>query len=263
MTDSSFINPSRNLRRSRTVLSRTALVTASFALAQAQPSANDAARFLEQATFGPNSRLISEVQAPGFAAFIEQQFTLATSTYPNLPLQPTSIPPTCTGICIRDNYTMYPVQVTFFKNALTKDDQLRQRVAFALQQILVTSGLTVTQPSWMTPYLKIFDRNAFGNFRTLLYDITLNPAMGNYLNMAGNLKTAPNENYGREVLQLFSIGTILLNPDGTHTLDPAGSSSPVPSYTQAIVGAFSRVFTGWNFVAPQTQAFRITSIRWW
>lgn len=142
---------------------------------------------------------------------------------------------------------MYPIQVTFFKNALTGQDQLRQRVAFALQQILVVSGLTATQPSWMTPYLQIFDKDAFGNFRQLLQDITLNPAMGLYLNMAGNTKNAPNENYGREILQLFSIGVDDLRADGSVVNDSHGN--PAPSYTQAIVDAFSRVFTGWNFAA--------------
>jgi uncharacterized protein (DUF1800 family) len=99
----------------------------------------------------------------------------------------------------------------------------------------------------MTPYLQIFDRNAFGNFRTLLGDITLNPAMGLYLNMAGNNKTLPNENYGREVLQLFSLGLNELNQDGSVVTD--GNGNPVPTYTQATVDAFSRVFTGWNYCA--------------
>jgi uncharacterized protein (DUF1800 family) len=211
----------------------------------AQPSANEAARFLEQATFGPNATLIAHVQAVGFSAFLDEQFALPASSYPTLPLQPTTVPLTCTGTCVRDNYSMYPIQMTFFKNALLGQDQLRQRVAFALQQIMVTSGLTVTQPSWMTPYLQIFDNDAFGNFRQLLQEITLNPAMGAYLNMAGNTKAAPNENYGREVLQLFTIGLNELHADGSVVTDSQGN--PVPSYTQAIVDAFSRVFTGWNF----------------
>jgi uncharacterized protein (DUF1800 family) len=216
-------------------------------VATGQPSANDAARFLEQATFGPNASLIAHVQAIGFSAFLDEQFGLPVSSYPTLPLQPTTVPRTCTGTCVRDNYSMYPIQVTFFKNALTGQDQLRQRVAFALQQILVVSGLTATQPSWMTPYLQVFDKDAFGNFRQLLQDITLNPAMGLYLNMAGNTKNAPNENYGREILQLFSIGVDDLRADGGAVNDSHGN--PAPSYTQAIVDAFSRVFTGWNFAA--------------
>jgi uncharacterized protein (DUF1800 family) len=86
---------------------------------------------------------------------------------------------------------MYPLQAAFFRNALEGEDQLRQRVAFALQKIFVVSGLEVTQPSWMAPYLTVLHRNAFGNFRQLLSDVTLNPAMGNYLDMAGNRRQSP------------------------------------------------------------------------
>jgi hypothetical protein len=225
-----------------------AMALAFAATVEAQtPSTTDTVRFLEQATFGPNDSLIAHVQAIGFEAFLEEQFALPASSYPNLPLQPTTVPTNCTGTCVRDNYTMYPLQVQFFKNALTGPDQLRQRVAFALQQIMVASGLTITQPSWMSPYLQVFDNNAFGNFRQLLNEITLNPAMGEYLNMAGNNKSAPNENYGREVLQLFTIGLNILNADGSVVTDANGN--PVPSYTQPIVDAFSRVFTGWNLAA--------------
>jgi uncharacterized protein (DUF1800 family) len=98
----------------------------------------------------------------------------------------------------------------------------------------------------MAPYLQILDRNALGNYRQLLYEITLNPAMGNYLDMAGNNATNPNENYAREVLQLFSIGLNQLNEDGTPVLQ---SGQPVPVYDQSVVNAFARVFTGWNFAA--------------
>jgi uncharacterized protein (DUF1800 family) len=211
------------------------------------PTTADTIRFLEQSTFGPNQTLVNHVQSIGFAAFLQEQFAAPISTYPNLPLQPTTVPTTCTGTCILQNYTMYPLQVQFFTNALTGSDQLRQRLAFALQQIMVTSALTVNQPSWMSPYLQIFAQDAFSNFRTLLGDITLNPAMGSYLNMAGNLKSAPNENYGRESLQLFTVGLNLLNADGSLMLDQNGN--PIPTYTQPTVDAFSRVFTGWNLAA--------------
>jgi uncharacterized protein (DUF1800 family) len=212
------------------------------------PTTADTVRFLEQSTFGPNQSLITHVQSVGLDGFLTEQFNTPPSGYPALPLQPTTVPPTCTGMCVTTNYTMYPLQVTFFTNALTQPDQLRQRVAFALQQLMVASGLTVTQPSWMTPFLNIFSNDAFGNFRTLLGDITLNAAMGEYLNMAGNNKSAPNENYGREVLQLFSVGLNLLNSDGSLTLDSSGN--PIPTYTQPTVDAFARVFTGWNLKAP-------------
>jgi uncharacterized protein (DUF1800 family) len=210
-------------------------------------------RFLEQSTWGPNDPLISAVQGVGIAAFLQGQFTAPPSSYPPLPLWPSTAPMTCDAICVRDNYSMYPLQRRFFSNALYGQDQLRQRVAWALHQMFVVSGRDITLPSWMAPYLQILDRNAFGSYRQLLYEITLNPAMGRYLDMVTSTRTNPNENYAREILQLFSIGTDLLNPDGTPQLDALGE--PLPSYDQAIVDGFTKVFTGWRLapnVAPGT-----------
>ena len=218
------------------------------------PTRADTVRFLEQATFGPTSSLVDHVQAIGFRAFLEEQFRAPISSYPTLQLYPTTRDTTACpngSTCQRDNYTMYPLQNRFFVNALYGEDQLRQRVAFALHQIIVVSGVEVTQPSWMAPYLQTLDRHAFGNYRDLLYDITLNPAMGNYLDVNGNTRTRPNENYAREILQLFSIGTVRLNLDGSAQLDDGGQ--PIPTYTQDTVNAFARVFTGWRFApAPAT-----------
>lgn len=209
----------------------------------------DAVRFLEQATWGPNDQYVAFVQQIGVEAFLSQQLAQGVSTFPDLPLVPNTAPnPPPTPTYIRDNYTMYPLQNFFFTNALYGSNQLRQRVAWALHTVLVVSGVDVTHPSQIKPYLEVLENDAFGNYRTLLEDITLNPAMGRYLNMAGNTKTAPNENYGREVLQLFSIGLNMLNPDGTVMRD--GSGNPIPTYNQSIVHDFSRVFTGWNFHAP-------------
>ena len=100
----------------------------------------------------------------------------------------------------------------------------------------MVSGVEITQPSWITPYLQLLDRHALGNYRDLLYEISRNPAMGNYLDIAGNTKANPNENYAREILQLFSIGTTRLNDDGTPQLDGAGQ--PIPTYTQETVVEF-------------------------
>ena len=219
-----------------------------FRPASAGPSAADTVRFLEQATWGPTPELVQHVQRVGLERFLDEQFEAPASGYPTLPLYPrTRNQATCpnNSTCQRDNYTMYPVQNRFFVNALYGPDQLRQRVAFALHQILVVSGVEVTQPSWMTPYLQILDRGAFGSYRQLLYDITRNPAMGNYLDVNNNTRTRPNENYAREVLQLFSIGTVRLNPDGTQQLDASGQ--PIPTYDQTTINNFSRVFTGWRF----------------
>jgi len=146
---------------------------------------------------------------------------------------------------LRDNYSPYPLQKQFMVSALTGQDQLRQRVAFALHEMIVTSSkdLNFYETSWYAPYLQTIDRDAFTNFRTLLFDITLNPAMGRYLDMAGNSRVAPNENYARELMQLFSIGTDMLNPDGTPILDANGNR--VPTYGQTEITNFARVFTGW------------------
>jgi len=221
----------------------------------ASSGAADTVRLLEQATWGPTSAEVARVQALGFRAYLNQQFNAPISGYPSLPLYPTDTALGCPSgttqaNCLRDNYSMYPLQVKFFQNALStgsQSDQLRQRVAFALHQVFVVSGRDIQFPAWMAYYLQILDRNAFGNFRNILQEITLNPAMGEYLNMRGNLRTNPNENYAREILQLFSIGTDELNLDGTPKLDAQGKR--IPSYTQDTINNFARLFTGWNLAA--------------
>jgi uncharacterized protein (DUF1800 family) len=222
----------------------------------------DAVRFLEQASWGPTSADIAHVKAVGFVSYLNEQFSVPVtnsakgSNYPDLvfPLddQATQCPSTSTDpnynqtVCNRDNFSIYPLQRTFYSNSLYGPDQLRQRVAFALHQILVVSGASeVNRPSWLTIYLQALDRNAFGNYRTLLQEITLTPAMGEYLDMRLSTRTNPNENFGREVLQLFSIGTAVLNADGSPQMDAQGM--PVASYSQTQVNEFTRVFTGWNF----------------
>ncbi|MDT7689467.1 MAG: hypothetical protein QOE46_2226 [Acidobacteriota bacterium] len=219
----------------------------------------DATRLLEQATWGPTSSEVARVQGIGLRAFIDEQFAAPVlnpskgSEFPDLafPLDDTTqgCPTGSAGQadCLRDNYSIYPVQKQFFSNALTRPAQLRQRVAFALHQIFVVSNRDIPYPSWMTPYLQSLDRNAFGSYRTLLGEMTLNPAMGEYLDMRRSVNGNANENYAREVLQLFSVGVNQLNADGTPVLDSQGS--PVPTYSQATVNEFTRVFTGWNLAA--------------
>ena len=149
------------------------------------------------------------------------------------------------GICHRDNYTMYPLHTAFFTNAMYNTDQLRQRVFWALHKIDVASTQRdLTRPSQMVPYLNILYDNAFGNYRDILYNVTLNPAMGHYLNMSTNTKTNPNENYAREIMQLFSIGTELLNMDGT-TQNDVGRASRCRRYDQSVIDNLKLVLTGW------------------
>ena len=215
----------------------------------------DGVRFLEQATWGPTDSDLAHLRSVGMQPYLNEQFSTPPafpsvgSNYPATPLYPQSYPgaptPPCDAVCNRDNYTLYPLQKQFMTNALTQPDQLRQRVAFALHKLLVVGGSTLNnnETSWYAPYLQTIDRNTFGNFRTLLFEITLNPGMGEYLNMRGNsvvnrANPTPNENYAREIMQLFSIGVDTLNQDGTPVLD--GQGNRVPSYDQTTIANLAR-----------------------
>ena len=195
--------------------------------------------------------------ATGEAAWIDQQIATAPTGYPVLPAVNSNstigCPTGSVSTCFRDNYTSFPVQHVFLANAINGPDQLRQRVAFALSQIMVISSTEVGISYAQREYQQMLLNDAFGNYRTLLEDVTLSPEMGLFLNMVNNAKgnvaknTHPNENYGREVLQLFSIGPNQLNADGTTVLD--GTGAPVPTYTQTQVQGFAAAFTGWTYPA--------------
>jgi uncharacterized protein (DUF1800 family) len=208
-------------------------------------TASAAARFLEQSTFGPTPALTQHVQQVGLQAFLNEQFSAAASTYPT--------PGATDDISV--------VKQRFFTNALTGQDQLRQRVAWSLAQTFVVSNQKIGDPSAFTLWMNMLQKDAFGNFSALLNDVTLSPTMGHYLDMVRNDKpdpnsgSEPNENYAREILQLFSIGLAQLNPDGTPQLD--GNGVPVPTYTQDTIIGFAHVFTGWAYPtkAGQTAQF--------
>ncbi len=210
--------------------------------ANSSVSYDAAVRFLEQSTFGPTPQLISQVEQSGFAAFLTSQFAASGSTYPDPASTVTSITPT---------------QQVLFTNALNNSDQLRQRVALALSEIWVTSNVTVP-PQGMAPYMRLLLQDAFGNYRTLMNDVTLSPAMGLYLNMVDNDKPSAtghaNENYARELMQLFTLGLDLLNDDGTPQLDSSGN--PIPTYTQANVQTFARAYTGWTYPTQTGQTLQ-------
>jgi uncharacterized protein (DUF1800 family) len=226
-----------------------------------QPTMADTSRFLDQATFGVAPSDVALVQIIGFQAYLAGQLATAPSQYSGFSYTPHTAPATCqyhpatptdaSSLCSRDQYSLFQVQRQFFTHALSDTDQLRQRVAFALSQIFVVSGVEIYEAYGMADYQNLLLNDAFANFRTLLQDVTLSPVMGNYLNMADNdktsaaLGTSPNENYGREVLQLFSIGLYELNPDGSQMLDSTGA--PIPTYDQNVIEGFSSVFTGWTF----------------
>ncbi len=220
----------------------------------------DRKRFLEQAAFGPSTTLDNEIRRRGLRIWLgmqlEEPYPSANNPYPDLPLKSTDSGNTTIGcgmftdpeqnrVCIRDHYSMYPVQNWFYKEAFYGKPQLRHRVTWALAQMWVISGVDTQQSSWMIAYHKILSQNAFGNYRTLMREMTLNPGMGNYLDMARSTKNNPNENYAREILQLFTIGLFMMNQDGTLQLD--GSGNPIPTYDQNTVNNFTKVFTGFTF----------------
>jgi len=211
----------------------------------------DRIRFLEQAAFGPNTELDNRIRRIGLRVWLNEQFETPYPyyPYPNIPLMPTTPPTSCDATtfpsCYRDRYTQLPLQQWFFKEAMYGNTQLRHRVSWALSQILVTSGITIQQSSHLIAYHKVLSENAFGNYRDLLKQMTLNPAMGSYLDMVRSTKSNPNENYPREILQLFSIGLFKLNQDGTVQTDNQGN--PIPTYSQEDINNFSKVFTGWTY----------------
>jgi uncharacterized protein (DUF1800 family) len=222
-------------------------------LSTAQTQA-DAVRLLEQATFGPNDALVAHVMAVGTSAFVDEQLAASGSRYSSTKYVPsgqavTFCPTDPNPNCFRDYYTLFQLQNDFYRNAILNNDQLRQRVAFALSQIFVTSGLDINEAYGMATYQQIFLDNAFGNYETLMTRVTLSSVMGEYLNMVNNDKpvagTNPNENYARELLQLFSIGLWEQKIDGTLLLDATGQ--PIPTYDQSTVEGFAHVFTGWTY----------------
>lgn len=221
---------------------------------------SDRMRFLQQATFGANEALDFQVRREGLRTYLARQFAApypsAANPYPNIPLKNTDSGNTTNGcgmfntstqeyrFCIRDHYSMYPIQTWFFREAFYGEPQLRHRIAWALSQIWVISGVDTQQSSWMIAYHKKLSDNAFGNYRQLMEDVTFNPGMGNYLDMMRSTRTNPNENYPREILQLFTVGLFMLNQDGTLQRD--AQNNPIPTYTQDDINNFTKVFTGWR-----------------
>ena len=195
---------------------------------------NVADRFLEQSTFGPTPALVAQVQQSGLQAFLTSQFATPVTAYP------------APGGAETD---LGPLQQRFWVHALTGQDQLRQRVALALGEIFVIGGDKIGDPTGYTNYLKLLNSDAFTNYRQIMKDVTLSPAMGHYLDMVDNNKPKngdhANENYARELMQLFTLGTTLLNEDGSLQFD--ASNNPIPTYSQNQVQEFALAFTGWTY----------------
>ena len=221
-------------------------------------SAGQAARFLTQATFGPTPADLERVQQLGYAAWIdEQKLKPATlhSTYIKAILADFEGPRVETASYsanFDDNYVYgHNLPTAFARAAIQGEDQLRQRVAWALSQILVTSRRDAAisdRPRGMADYYDIFVRHAFGNYFDVLSEVALHPCMGRYLSHVGNEKANPainrypDENFAREVMQLFTIGLWQLNADGTRQVN--GSGQNIPTYANAEITQMARVFTG-------------------
>ena len=195
-----------------------------------------AARILQQTSWGPTPSTVIVVQTRNLQDYLNSEFSMPDQNCFPAPAKD-------------DNITT--LEQRFFVCALSRNGQFRQRVAFALSQIMVASANKVNDTTGMTMWQNMFLKDAFGNYYDLLKDVTLSPVMGNYLDMVNNDKpnpttgTSANENYAREVLQLFSIGLEQLNPDGSVQVD--GSSNPIPTYSLDTVTNFARVFTGWTY----------------
>jgi uncharacterized protein (DUF1800 family) len=194
------------------------------------PATVAAFRFLRQSTWGPRPGDVDSLKYVGVSAFLTEQLSAPPSTYP-------------------DTLFTKPVedaQERFMELALTGADQLRQRVAWALHKIWVVSAVEISSAPAIVTYHRLFLNGAFGNYRDLMRDVTLNPAMGRYLNMLNNRSQAvtgslPNENYARELMQLFTIGIPKIDKRGIPIVPPA------IAYTEQDVKELARIFTGWTF----------------
>lgn len=198
------------------------------------------ARFLEQTSFGPTPATLAEIAQKGFDQYLADQFAM-----PETPI-PTPA-----------NNSMGDLRTWWLYNATTAPDQLRQRVSYSLSQILVTSSNKLIYPNAMLPWMRLISSQCFGNYRQLLRDLTVCPSMGKYLDLAfsakASLSGAPNENYARELMQLFSIGLVELNSDGTPKKDANGQT--IPTYDQATVVEVSRALTGWVYANGAVENF--------
>ncbi|RKZ99646.1 MAG: DUF1800 domain-containing protein [Gammaproteobacteria bacterium] len=215
-------------------------------------TSSQASAFLNRATFGATRKSIDDLVNSNLEDWLQQQ----------LLSPPSRLLPYIQSLAGQEDINPNHRVQGWWLNVVHGDDQLRQRVAFALSEILVVSDqndFLFNRQAAMANYYDILVNNAFGNYRELLEKVTLSPVMGVYLSMLGNQKPdpenniRPDENYAREIMQLFSIGLVELNQDGSAVTD--GQGNPVASYDQDIIEGFAHVFTGWTF-------YGATDFRW-
>ncbi len=216
----------------------------------------DAVRFLTQATFGPTEAETDRVMAIGYAAWIDDQLARPQTLHRDYwDAENAAIK----AVAKDSRAGTREVLDSFYRQALTGDDPLRQRVAYALSQIFVISmldGSVADNAHGVAGYLDMLGANAFGNYRTLIEGVSRHPMMGLYLSHLKNMKEdpakgrVPDENFAREVMQLFSIGLYELNPDGSPRTGSDGK--PLETYTGADIAGLAKVFTGWSWDGPDT-----------
>jgi uncharacterized protein (DUF1800 family) len=210
-------------------------------ISPASVSFDKAARFLSQAGFGPRPDLVQHVQSIGLEAYIAEQQAM--------PAQP---------------YTSSdPGMISVIKHSVLGANPLRMRVAWALQSFLVRSG--ISQQSTNFPFEYKMEVDSTKNFRDVLTDVASDTSIARMLTLAGNAAPMdptqhPNQNFARELLQLFSIGPSLLNEDGTMQIAPDGST--IPAYDQTTILELSRVFTGWNYAPPVDPLYTFYGVDW-
>jgi uncharacterized protein (DUF1800 family) len=234
-----------------------ALPEAPPALSLANVTVQDAARLLHQATFGPTAAEIATVRQRGYAGWIADQLAQPATLH-----RPATVSDFEAYTRSATTTSAVPTnrQAAWWRIAVNAPDQLRQRVAFALSEIFVISDQNTTingATEGAANYYDLLVQGAFGNFRQLLEDVTLSPMMGIYLSSLrngkgtfdaqGNVLTSADENYAREVMQLFTIGLRQLQPDGTLKLDSTGQ--PIATYDQATISEMAKVFTGWAYAS--------------
>ncbi|MEM7307232.1 MAG: DUF1800 domain-containing protein [Planctomycetota bacterium] len=222
----------------------------------------EAARFLARASFGPSPAGVQELREAGYQAWLDGQVELPPSL-----MKPALLDLGCSALepghpeCEFIDPHIAERDRLWWEHAVYGEDQLRQRVAFALSEIFVISVFNAElaeYPVLIAEYYDMLAQRAFGSYRELIEEVTLHPAMGVYLSMLGNRKadpvlgTRPDENYAREVMQLFSIGLVQLDAAGRPVLDELGQT--IPTYTQDDIEELARVFTGWTWSSDEPKS---------
>jgi uncharacterized protein (DUF1800 family) len=237
-------------------------ITATTASLPSKPaSTQEATRFLTQATFGPTDQSINELMSGGYEAWFNKQASATPNLYYKGYWEQRNTKIKTQNAALGSHIS--ELNHAFWTKAITGDDQLRQRLTLALSEIFVVStqdNCGDSNTRGVASYMDMLGARAFGTYRQLLEAVTLHPIMGCYLSHLGNQKEeidpatgrttgrVPDENYAREVMQLFSIGLVMLNKDGTVKVDAQGQ--PIETYQASDVAGLARVFTGWSWDCP-------------